>query len=42
MSGAGRLTKIAEVLGVPVGSFFSGKEMLESEPGRDRRRGLAA
>src|ERR1041384_1303085 len=26
--GAGRLTKIAEVLGVPVGSFFSGKEML--------------
>ena len=32
--GAGRLTKIAEVLGVPVGSFFSGKEMLEGEPGR--------
>ena len=32
--GAGRLTKIAEVLGVPVGAFFSGKEMLESEPGR--------
>ncbi len=26
--GAGRLTKIAEVLGVAVGSFFSGKEML--------------
>jgi transcriptional regulator with XRE-family HTH domain len=25
--GAGRLTKIAEVLGVPVGSFFSGKEL---------------
>jgi transcriptional regulator with XRE-family HTH domain len=33
--GAGRLTKIAEVLGVPVGSFFSGKEVLESEVGRD-------
>ena len=31
--GAGRLTKIAEVLGVPVGTFFSGKEMLEGEPG---------
>lgn len=29
--GAGRLTKIAEVLGVPVGAFFSGKEVLESE-----------
>ena len=29
--GAGRLTKIAEVLGVPVGQFFSGKEVLESE-----------
>ncbi len=26
--GAGRLTKIAEVLGVAVGSFFTGKEML--------------
>ena len=26
--GAGRLTKIAEVLGVPVGSFFAGKELL--------------
>jgi transcriptional regulator with XRE-family HTH domain len=33
--GAGRLTKIAEVLGVPVGSFFSGKEVLESEVDRD-------
>ena len=32
--GAGRLTKIAEVLGVPVGAFFSGKEMLEGEPGK--------
>jgi transcriptional regulator with XRE-family HTH domain len=29
--GAGRLTKIAEVLGVPVGSFFAGKELLASE-----------
>jgi len=29
--GAGRLTKIAEVLGVPVGTFFSGKEMLEGD-----------
>ena len=26
--GAGRLTKIAEVLGVQVGTFFTGKEML--------------
>jgi transcriptional regulator with XRE-family HTH domain len=33
--GAGRLTKIAEVLGVPVSTFFSGKEVLESEQGRD-------
>jgi transcriptional regulator with XRE-family HTH domain len=29
--GAGRLTKIAEVLGVPVGAFFTGKEVLASE-----------
>ena len=29
--GAGRLTKIAEVLGVPVGTFFAGKEILDSE-----------
>ena len=28
------MTKIAEVLGVPVGQFFSGKEMLESEQGK--------
>ena len=27
--GAGRLTKIAEVLGVQVGSFFSGKDVLD-------------
>jgi transcriptional regulator with XRE-family HTH domain len=32
--GAGRLTKIAEVLGVAVGTFFTGKEILESEQGR--------
>jgi transcriptional regulator with XRE-family HTH domain len=30
--GAGRLTKIAEVLGVPVATFFSGKELLDSDP----------
>jgi transcriptional regulator with XRE-family HTH domain len=29
--GAGRLTKIAEVLGVHVGTFFSGKEILDDE-----------
>ena len=29
--GAGRLTKIAEVLGVPVSTFFSGHEMLQGE-----------
>ena len=33
--GAGRLTKIAEVLGVPVGAFFTGKEMLEGEQAKD-------
>jgi len=33
--GAGRLTKIAEVLGVPVGSFFSGKEMLADGQAKD-------
>ena len=32
--GAGRLTKIAEVLGVSVSTFFSGKEVLESEQSR--------
>jgi transcriptional regulator with XRE-family HTH domain len=32
--GAGRLTKIAEVLGVPVSTFFSGKEVLESDDTR--------
>jgi transcriptional regulator with XRE-family HTH domain len=29
--GAGRLTKIAEVLGVAVGTFFTGKEILDEE-----------
>jgi transcriptional regulator with XRE-family HTH domain len=29
--GAGRLTKIAEVLGVGVGTFFTGKEILDTE-----------
>ena len=33
--GAGRLTKIAEVLGVPVGSFFSGKELLVDGQAKD-------
>jgi transcriptional regulator with XRE-family HTH domain len=32
--GAGRLTKIAEVLGVQVGTFFTGKEILDTEQGR--------
>ncbi len=31
--GAGRLTRIAEVLGVPVASFFSGQEKLAQEEG---------
>src|SRR5882672_5774836 len=33
--GAGRLTKIAEVLGIEVGTFFSGKEMLEGEQSKE-------
>ena len=33
--GAGRLTKIAEVLGVSVGTFFSGKELSEVEDAKD-------
>ena len=33
--GAGRLTKIAEVLGIEVGTFFRGKEMLENEQSKD-------
>lgn len=38
--GAGRLTKIAEVLGVPVGTFFTGKEILDSE--QDKTPGEAS
>ena len=34
--GAGRLTKIAEVLGVPVSTFFSGHEMLQGEESKER------
>ena len=34
--GAGRLTKIAEVLGVPVSSFFSGQEILQGEDAKER------
>jgi transcriptional regulator with XRE-family HTH domain len=33
--GAGRLTKIAEVLGVQVATFFTGKEILESEQAKN-------
>ena len=33
--GAGRLTKIAEVLGVNVGTFFSGSNVPESEKSTD-------
>ena len=29
--GAGRLTKISEVLGIEVGAFFSGKDVLDAE-----------
>ncbi|MCZ7658700.1 MAG: helix-turn-helix domain-containing protein [Xanthobacteraceae bacterium] len=29
--GAGRLTRIAEVLGVPVNTFFTGKEVLDDD-----------
>ena len=34
--GAGRLTKIAEVLGVPVSTFFSGQEMLQGDESKER------
>src|SRR5262249_18633886 len=37
--GAGRLTKIAEVLGVPVGTFFSGKELLGGEQNKEQDAG---
>ena len=33
--GAGRLTKIAAVLGIEVGTFFSGKDMLEGQKSKD-------
>jgi transcriptional regulator with XRE-family HTH domain len=33
--GAGRLTKIAEVLGIDVGAFFTGKDVLEGEQPKD-------
>jgi transcriptional regulator with XRE-family HTH domain len=34
--GAGRLTKIAEVLGVQVATFFTGKEMIDAEDPKER------
>jgi len=34
--GAGRLTKIAEVLGIEVGTFFGGKDILDTE---DKKEG---
>lgn len=39
--GAGRLTKIADVLGVPVGTFFTGQEGIETDP-HDKANGDAA
>jgi transcriptional regulator with XRE-family HTH domain len=33
--GAGRLTKIAEVLGIEVSAFFTGKEMLQGEQSKE-------
>src|SRR5207237_2590827 len=33
--GAGRLTKIAEVLGIDVGAFFAGKEMLDGAQSKE-------
>jgi len=38
--GAGRLTKIAEVLGVQVGTFFTGQEMFDE--GKDKKAGEAS
>jgi transcriptional regulator with XRE-family HTH domain len=40
--GAGRLTKIAEVLGVAVGSFFTGKEMLVDGQAKEGAGGEAS
>ena len=37
--GAGRLTRIAGVLGVPVGTFFSGKEILQEEQAQNGGEG---
>jgi transcriptional regulator with XRE-family HTH domain len=37
--GAGRLTKIAEVLGIDVGTFFGGKDILEGGESRDGGEG---
>jgi len=34
--GAGRLTKIAEVLGIDVGTFFTGKELFNGEQANER------
>jgi transcriptional regulator with XRE-family HTH domain len=40
--GAGRLTKIAEVLGVAVGSFFAGKDMLVDGQAKEGASGQAS
>jgi transcriptional regulator with XRE-family HTH domain len=39
--GAGRLTRIAEVLGVPVAFFFSNIDQVSSGPGRDVHEALS-
>ena len=40
--GAGRLTKIAEVLGITVGTFFIGKEVLDTEQSLNKDNGEAS
>ena len=40
--GAGRLTKIAEVLGITVGTFFTGKEVLDTEHSTNKDNGEAS
>jgi len=40
--GAGRLTKIAEVLGITVGTFFTGKEVLDTEHNLNKEDGEAS
>jgi transcriptional regulator with XRE-family HTH domain len=40
--GAGRLTKIAEVLGITVGTFFTGKEVLDTEHSINKDNGEAS